>query len=99
MKKNKKNKKPIKYSKKVIAVCIASIWAFVILSFIALVTMGTGFSDALVWAFFGVFGLEFFSLAKIKKAEIDKSQVEKIEEDINIDDLEKEINEAIEAGK
>lgn len=99
MKKNKKNKKPIKYSKKVIAICIASIWAFVILSFIALVTMGTGFSDALVWAFFGVFGLEFFSLAKIKKAEIDKSQVEKIEEDINIDDLEKEINEAIEAGK
>jgi hypothetical protein len=69
----KKNKKPMKYSKKVVAICIASIWAFVILSFIGLVTMGTGFSDALIWAFFGVFGLEFFSLAKIKKAEIDKS--------------------------
>ena len=60
---------------------------------------GHWFSDALVYAFFGVFGLEFFSLARIKKAEIDKAAAEKIEEDINIDDLEKEINEAIEAGK
>lgn len=98
-KKDNKKKKPMKYSKKVVAVCIISIWVFVILSFIGLVTMGTGFSDTLVLAFFGVFGLEFFSLAKIKKAEIDKSQAEKIEEDIDINDLEKEIEEAIEAGK
>lgn len=97
-KKDNKKKKPMKYSKKVVAVCIISIWVFVILSFIGLVTMGTGFSDTLVLAFFGVFGLEFFSLARIKKAEIDK-KAEKIEEDIDIDDLEKEINEAIEAGK
>lgn len=97
-KKNKKNKKPMKYSKKIVLICIISIWVFVALSFIGLVTMGTGFSDALIYAFFGVFGIEFFSLARIKKAEIDK-KAEKIEEDIDINDLEKEINEAIEAGK
>lgn len=95
--KKAKKKKPMKYSKKVVAICIASIWAFVILSFIALITMGTGFSDTLVLAFFGVFGLEFFSLAKIKKAEIDKAPAEKVEEDININDLEKEIEEALKA--
>ena len=95
----KKKRKPMKYSKKVVMICIISIWVFVGLSFLGLITMGTGFSDALVYAFFGVFGLEFFSLARIKKAEIDKAAAEKIEEDINIDDLEKEINEAIEAGK
>ena len=95
----KKKRKPMKYSKKVVLICIISIWVFVLLSFLGLVTMGTGFSDALVYAFFGVFGIEFFSLARIKKAEIDKIPAEKIEEDINIDDLEKEINEAIEAGK
>ena len=80
-------------------ICIISIWVFVGLSFLGLITMGTGFSDALVYAFFGVFGIEFFSLARIKKAEIDKTPAEKTEEDIDIDDLEKEINEAIEAGK
>lgn len=95
----KKKRKPMKYSKKVVLICIISIWVFVLLSFLGLVTMGTGFSDALVYAFFGVFGIEFFSLARIKKAEIDKKPAEKIEEDIDIDDLEKEINEAIEAGK
>lgn len=95
----KKKRKPMKYSKKVVLICIISIWIFVLLSFLGLVTMGTGFSDALVYAFFGVFGIEFFSLARIKKAEIDKKPAEKIEEDIDIDDLEKEINEAIEAGK
>ena len=95
--KKNKSKKKVKYSKKIITTCIASIWVFVILSFIALVTMGTGFSDALVVAFFGVFGLEFFSLARIKKAEIDKGVTEKTEEDININDLEKEIEEALKA--
>lgn len=94
-----KNKKPMKYSKKVVLICIISIWIFVALNFIGLVTMGASFSDALVYAFFGVFGVEFFSLAKIKKAEIEQKKDEKTEEDIDIDDLEKEINEAIEAGK
>lgn len=90
-KKNKPKKKPCKYSKKVIVACLISIWIFIILNFVAMLFASITFPDALIVAFFSVFGVEFYSLAKIKKAEIDKGKDEKTEDDIDISDLEKEI--------
>lgn len=54
--------------------------------------------DLLTGFFFSVFGLEFFSLASIKKAEINKSVTEKTVSKDEENDLELEIQNAIDKG-
>lgn len=91
-------KRKTKYSKKVIIICIISIWFYILLNAFLLLHAGVVMPDLLTGFFFSVFGLEFFSLASIKKAEINKSVTEKTVSKDEENDLELEIQNAIDKG-
>lgn len=87
--------KKTRFSKKVIVVCLISIWIYVIINAIVLSLSGSGLPDALTYGFFSVFGIQFWVLSKIKRAEINQPK----SEDIDIQKLNEEINAAIERGE
>ena len=90
-----KKKKSSRFSKKVIVVCLISIWSYVIINAVILSISGSGMPDALTYGFFSVFGVQFWVLSKIKRAEINQPG----NNDIDIQKLNDEINAAIERGE
>lgn len=107
MDKEKNNYKQLKYSKKVIIVCLISIWIYVLLNILVLALSGSALPDILTTCFFGVFSVEFCVLGKIKSDEVKKSKSDidncdvtvgiDMGRDIDIDSLNKEIEDAIKA--
>lgn len=87
--------KKTRFSKKVIVVCLISIWIYVIINAVILPMSGSGLPDAVTYGFFSVFGIQFWVLSKIKRAEINQPE----SEDIDIQKLNEEINAAIERGE
>lgn len=90
----KKKKRTSRFSKKVIVVCLISIWIYVIINAVILAVSGSGMPDALTYGFFSVFGVQFWVLSKIKRAEIKQPN-----NDIDVQKLNDEINAAIERGE
>ncbi len=87
--------KKTRFSKKVIVVCLISIWIYVIINAVIIPMSGSGLPDAVTYGFFSVFGIQFWVLSKIKRAEINQPK----SEDIDIQKLNEEINAAIERGE
>ena len=87
--------KKTRFSKKVIVVCLISIWIYVIINAVVLSVSGSGLPDAVTYGFFSVFGIQFWVLSKIKRAEINQSK----NDDIDVQKLNEEIDAAIERGE
>lgn len=87
--------KKTRFSKKVIVVCLISIWIYVIINAVVLPMAGVALPDALTYGFFSVFGIQFWVLSKIKRAEINQPG----NDNIDIQKLNEEIESAIERGE